>query len=168
MMLRCRAQTWPRPTLLANAKTRGKSVLHATFGGQTAEAIPLGSRTPMALEIDRLALTNRVMTSFTSVGNAAECATKRIDGMGEKPQCLYEAGVEPLGRSIQGYQLDVKELPLKGTGAARCRPPRGQAWLRDHRASTQSDERPTGKFPPASRPCTMGQQPCSEGESASF
>src|SRR5437667_7424406 len=58
-------------------------------------------------------------TLFTSVGNSAECATKRIDGMGEKPQCLYEAGVEPLGRSIQGYQLDVKELPLKGTGAAR-------------------------------------------------
>ncbi len=109
-----------------------------------------------------------ITTSLTLVGNAAECATKRIDGMGEKPQCLYEAGVEPLGRSIQGYQLDVKELPLKGTGAARCRPPRGQAWLRDHRASTQSDERPTGKFPPASRPCTMGQQPCSEGESASF
>jgi len=72
MMLRCRAQTWPRPTLLVNAKTRGKSVLHATFGGQTAEAIPLGSRTSMALEIDRLALTNRVMTSFTSVGNSAD------------------------------------------------------------------------------------------------
>jgi hypothetical protein len=44
------------------------------------------------------------MTSFTLVGNEAECATKRIDGMDGKSQCLYEAGTEPLGRSVRWRQ----------------------------------------------------------------
>ena len=107
-------------------------------------------------------------TSFTSVGNEAECATKRIDEMGGKPPCLYRQAWSPWGVASGGGNPDVKELPLKGTGEARCRPPRGQAWLRDHRASPRHDERPPGTFPPASTPCTRGQQPCSDGRSASF
>jgi hypothetical protein len=31
---------------------------------------------------------------------------------------------------------EVKKLALKGTGAARCRPPRSQAWLRSHMVSS--------------------------------
>jgi hypothetical protein len=112
--------------------------------------------------------TARATTSFTSVGNAAECATKRIDEMGGNPQCLYRQALSPWGVAPGGGHLDVQELPLKGTGEVRCRPPRGQAWLRDHRASTRNDERPPGTFPSASIPCTRGQQPCSAGRSASF
>jgi Pentapeptide repeats (8 copies) len=41
----------------------------------------------------------------TSVGNAAECATKRIDGMDGKSPCLYEAGTEPLGHSVRWRQI---------------------------------------------------------------
>ena len=85
---------------------------------------------------------------------------------GWKTPCLYRQALSPWGVASGGCKPEVKELPLKGTGAARCRPPRCQAWLRDHMASTRSDERPTGKFPPASRPCTMGQQLYPEGQSA--
>src|SRR6266576_3344640 len=59
-------------------------------------------------------LTNRVTTSFTSVGNSAECATKRSDGMDGKSPCLYEAGMEPLGRSVRWMQ----------TGGERAAPER--------------------------------------------
>ena len=44
-------------------------------------------------------------TSFTSVGSEAECATKRSDGMDGKSLCLYEAGIEPLGRSVRWMQI---------------------------------------------------------------
>jgi len=57
-------------------------------------------------------------TSFTSVGNEAECATKRIDEMGGKPQCLYRQALSPWGVAPGGCNPDVKELPLKGTGEA--------------------------------------------------
>ena len=86
----------------------------------------------------------------------------------ENPHACMRQALSPWGVASGGCKSEVKELPLKGTGAARCRPPRCQAWLRDHRASTRSDERPTGKLPPASTPCTMGQQPYSDGQSASF
>jgi hypothetical protein len=39
------------------------------------------------------------------------------------------------GVASGGCKPEVKELPLKGTGAARCRPPRGQAWLRGNMVS---------------------------------
>ena len=55
-----------------------------------------------------------VRTLFTSVGNEAECATKRIDGMDGKSLCLYEAGIEPLGRSDRWRQ----------TGGERAAPER--------------------------------------------
>jgi hypothetical protein len=32
----------------------------------------------------------------------------------------------------KGGHIEVKELALKGTGEARCRPSRGRAWLRGH------------------------------------
>ena len=57
-------------------------------------------------------------TSFTSVGNEAECATKRIDEMGGKPQCLYRQALSPWGVAPGGGNPDVKALPLKGTGGA--------------------------------------------------
>jgi hypothetical protein len=53
----------------------------------------------------------------------------------------------------------VKKLALKGTGEARCKPPRCRAWLRTHTVSKRMDKRPTGNGTPASKPCTMGQRP---------
>jgi hypothetical protein len=53
-------------------------------------------------------------TLFTSMGNEAECATKRSDGMDGKSPCLYEAGIEPLGRSVRWMQ----------TGGERAAPER--------------------------------------------
>jgi hypothetical protein len=58
-----------------------------------------------------------------------------------------------------GCTPGVKELALKGTGEARGKPPRSRAWLRTHRVSQRSDQRPTGNRAPASRPCLMGQRP---------
>jgi hypothetical protein len=49
-------------------------------------------------------LTGFPAQSSPSVGNEAECATKHIDGMYGKSQCLYEAGTEPLGRSVRWMQ----------------------------------------------------------------
>jgi len=39
------------------------------------------------------------------------------------------------GVASGGCKPEVKQLPLKGTGAARCRPPRSQAWLRGDKVS---------------------------------
>ncbi len=39
------------------------------------------------------------------------------------------------GVASGGCKLDVKELPLKGTGETRCRPSRRRAWLRGDRVS---------------------------------
>jgi hypothetical protein len=61
---------------------------------------------------------DRLRTLFTSMGNAAECATKRIDEMGGKPPCLYRQALSPWGVAPGGCNPDVKELPLKGTGGA--------------------------------------------------
>jgi hypothetical protein len=58
-----------------------------------------------------------------------------------------------------GCKPGVKKLALKGTGEARCKPPRGRAWLRKHMMSKRSDKRPTRNRVPASIPCTMGQRP---------
>jgi hypothetical protein len=48
-----------------------------------------------------------------------------------------------------GCKPEVKQLPLKGTGEARCKPPRSPAWLRTYMASKQRNERPTGNGTPA-------------------
>src|SRR5215217_4594783 len=55
----------------------------------------------------------------------------------ENPHACMRQAWSPWGVASGGCKPEVKELPLKGTGAARCRPPRCQAWLRDHRASTR-------------------------------
>src|SRR5437867_3378999 len=54
------------------------------------------------------------------------------------------------GVASDGCKSVVKELPLKGTGAARCRPPRGQAWLRGDTVSSDEadfDLRETSPLP---------------------
>jgi hypothetical protein len=79
--------------------------------------------------------------------------------MGEKPRRLYRQAMSRWGVAAGGCKPAVKELPLKGTREARCKPPRCEAWLRMHMVSTRRDERPTGNSAPASRPCTMGQRP---------
>jgi hypothetical protein len=76
------------------------------------------------------------------------CATKRGDGMSGKLHRLYRQAMSPWGVASRGGTLEVKELPLKGTGEARCQPPRGPAWLRTSMVSQRSDERPTGNVPP--------------------
>jgi hypothetical protein len=53
-------------------------------------------------------------TSFMLMGSEAGCATKRSDGMDGKSPCLYEAGIEPLGRSVRWMQ----------TGGERAAPER--------------------------------------------
>ena len=63
--------------------------------------------------------------------------------MASSREAMSRWGVAP-----GGCNPGVKKLLLKGTGEARCRPPRGRAWLRDHMVSKRSDERPTGNPPP--------------------
>jgi hypothetical protein len=65
-----------------------------------------------------------------------ECATKRGDGMRGNLHRLYRQAASPWGVASGGCTPEVKKLPLKGTGEARCRPPRGRAWLRDRMVST--------------------------------
>jgi hypothetical protein len=66
------------------------------------------------------------------------CATKRGDGMSEiycsSIACTKQA-MSPWGVVVGGCKPAVKELPLKGIRAARCRPPRSGAWLRDRMVS---------------------------------
>jgi hypothetical protein len=79
--------------------------------------------------------------------------------MGRKPRGLYRQATSPWAVAPGGCTPGVKELALKGTGAARGKPPRSQAWLRTHMVSQRSDERPTGNTAQVSRPCPMGQRP---------
>jgi hypothetical protein len=79
--------------------------------------------------------------------------------MGGKPRGLCRQATSPWAVAPGGCTPGVKELALKGTGAARGKPPRSQAWLRTHMVSQRSDERPTGNTAPVSRPCLMGQRP---------
>src|SRR5688572_30494103 len=56
-----------------------------------------------------------------------QCAMKLLDGMGGNPHWLYQGASEPLGRSEAGRSVLVSSMPLKGTGAARGKPPKGRA-----------------------------------------
>jgi hypothetical protein len=60
---------------------------------------------------------------------------KHMDRMGENPPWLYQGVGEPLGLSRTGRSVPVSSMPLKGTGEARGKPPRGPAWLRDRMVS---------------------------------
>ena len=86
------------------------------------------------------------------------CATKCHDVMGGKPRGLCRQATSPWAVAPGGCTPGVKELALKGIGAARGKPPRSQAWLRKHRVSQRSAERPTGNTAPVSRPGLMGQR----------
>jgi hypothetical protein len=61
---------------------------------------------------------------------------KLSDGMGGNPHKLYQGVGEPLGLSEAGRSALVSSMPLKGTGEARGKPPRGRAWLRDRMVSS--------------------------------
>jgi hypothetical protein len=76
------------------------------------------------------------------------CATRREAGMRENLHSLYRQAMSRWGVASAGCKAEVKELPLKGTGEARCRPPRGQAWLRGRRVSPHEANATYGKFPP--------------------
>jgi hypothetical protein len=94
-------------------------MLRLIGGGIAAVAAPMGSvlvraaapPCPLALDVRR---TNLVVMTVPPMGNEAECATKRSDGMDGKSPCLYEAGIEPLGRSVRWMQ----------TGGERAAPER--------------------------------------------
>jgi hypothetical protein len=79
--------------------------------------------------------------------------------MGGKPLRLYRQAMSRWAVAPGGCKPGVKELALKGTREARCKPPRCGAWLRKHMVSKRRNERPTGKGTPASIPCTMGRRP---------
>jgi hypothetical protein len=49
--------------------------------------------------------------------------------MSGKLRDLYRQVMSPWGVASGGCKPEVKELPLKGTGAARGKPPRSRAWL---------------------------------------
>ncbi len=61
---------------------------------------------------------------------------KFMDGMGGNPHWFYQGASEPLGLSRAGRSVPVSSMPLKGTGEARGKPPRGRAWLRDRMVSS--------------------------------
>ncbi len=56
--------------------------------------------------------------------------------MGGNPHWLYQGASEPLGLSEAGRSALVSSMLLKGTGEARGKPPRGRAWLKDHKVSS--------------------------------
>jgi hypothetical protein len=56
--------------------------------------------------------------------------------MGGNPHWLYQGASEPLGLSRTGRSVSVSSMPLKGTGEARGKPPRCQAWLRGRKVSS--------------------------------
>jgi hypothetical protein len=49
----------------------------------------------------------------------------------ENPSACMRQALSRWGVASGGGNPEVKELPLKGTGEARCRPPRRGAWLRE-------------------------------------
>jgi hypothetical protein len=78
------------------------------------------------------------------------CAKKLFDGMGGNPLGLYQGAHEPLGLSEAGRSVPVSSMPLKGTGAARGKPPRCPAWLSDHMVSpNEADFNLRGTTPPS-------------------
>jgi hypothetical protein len=58
------------------------------------------------------------------------CATRRDDEMDGKSHRLSRQTMSPWTVASGGCTPEVKQLALKGTGVARCRPPRSRAWLR--------------------------------------
>src|SRR5262249_48651763 len=63
------------------------------------------------------------------------CSTKCSEGMSGKLHRFSREAMSRWAVAFPGCNGKVKQLALKGTGAARGRPPRGQAWLRGSRVS---------------------------------
>jgi hypothetical protein len=77
---------------------------------------------------------------------------------------LYQGGHEPLGRSARWMQAWGERAGPERPPEVRCRPPRWEGLVqRSQGESTRSGWQPTGKSPPASTPCTMGQRTNPEG-----
>ncbi len=77
---------------------------------------------------------------------------------------LYQGGDEPLGRRARWMQAWGERAGPERPPEVRCRPPRWEGLVqRSHGESTRSGVQPTGKSPPASTPCTMGQRTNPEG-----
>jgi hypothetical protein len=98
-------------------------------------------------------------------GGAPRCAkmTWRNDP-GQYSHGLYQGGHEPLGRRARWMQAWGERAGPERPPEVRCRPPRWEGLVeRSHGESTRSGSQPTGKSPPASRPCTMGQRTNPEG-----
>ena len=77
---------------------------------------------------------------------------------------LYQGGHEPLGRSARWMQAWGERAGPERPPEVRCRPPKREGLVkRSHGESTRSGLQPTGKSPPASTPCTMGQRTNPEG-----
>jgi hypothetical protein len=64
------------------------------------------------------------------------CAMKLIDGMRGNLLWVYQEPSEPLGLSEAERSALVSRMPLKGTGEARGKPPRRQAWLSNRMVSS--------------------------------
>jgi hypothetical protein len=69
------------------------------------------------------------------MNSTLSCAMKFMDGMGGNPLGFCQGAHEPLGLSRTGRSVSASSMPLKGTGEARGKPPRGRAWLRGRTVS---------------------------------
>jgi hypothetical protein len=72
------------------------------------EAMPLVTRTPMALEMDGCALTNRVTTPFTLVGNSADSPAPPLR---PSPATGHAAEILDVEDPYLGY--DAEKFPYK-------------------------------------------------------
>jgi hypothetical protein len=78
--------------------------------------------------------------------------------------CLYQGGHEPLGHRARWMPAWGERAGPERPPEVRCRPPKREGLVeRSHGESTRSGLQPTGKSPPASTPCTMGQRTNPEG-----
>jgi hypothetical protein len=50
----------------------------------------------------------------------------------ENPLACPQQAMSPSGVAAAGCNAEVQQLPVQGTGAVRCRPPRCRAWRREY------------------------------------
>jgi putative transposase len=126
---------------------------HHRFPGEIiSHAVWLYFRFPLShRDVEELLFVRGVMVSYEAIrkwcrkfGAPRSAAMEWV----ENPSACPQQALGPWGVAPGGCTPGVKQLPLKGTGAARCRPPRCRAWLRGHTVSTRRDERPTGNGTP--------------------
>jgi hypothetical protein len=78
--------------------------------------------------------------------------------MSGKLHGLYRQAMNPWGVASGGCNPEVKQLPLKGTGEARCRPPRRRAWLRGTKVSPNEASFDLREIGPLSRNTLHSQE----------